>query len=34
MNVKSAGAAGGGEAENNKQIDLYTDPRSGTTDMP
>ena len=34
MNTKAAGAAGNAEAENNKAIDLYRDPRTGTEDMP
>jgi hypothetical protein len=33
MNVK-AGAAGGEEASNNQNINLYMDPRHGTADMP
>jgi hypothetical protein len=31
MNIKGGGVE---EADNNKSINLYSDPRSGTEDMP
>lgn len=34
MNVKAAGGASNAEADNNKAIDLYVDPRTGTDNMP